>query len=115
VTNLFSYPTAAQLLHAVAEWLEDPAPSAYERRVAVHVLHIVDREIVRGAELEAEERSRLAAVGYADRESLARAIRSGQEPRYQQIKDYCIASAMAELGVNNPRYLDSAYLGENPA
>lgn len=75
-------PTAAELVAAVAEFLDNEVRAAcdgqvgFHARVAVNVLRIVERELrddTAGEVLEA-----LEGLGFADEASLANAIRRGE-------------------------------------
>ena len=78
---LYGRPTAAELVAAVADFLDNDVRSATEgqvnfhARVAANVLRIVERELT--DESAAEVVGRLAELGYADEAQLAAAIRSG--------------------------------------
>ena len=81
MTWLYGRPTAADLVAAVADVLDNDVRSATEgqvnfhARVAANVLRIVERELT--DESAAEVVGRLAELGYADEAQLAAAIRSG--------------------------------------
>lgn len=74
-------PTAAELVAAVAEFLESDVREAtggsvnYHARVAANVLRIVERELLDDTDDEVTDA--LAAAGFADEASLAAAIRAG--------------------------------------
>ncbi|ETB14144.1 hypothetical protein O980_03285 [Mycobacterium avium subsp. paratuberculosis 08-8281] len=78
----YGRPLAAELVAAVAEFLETDVRAATEgqvnfhARVAANALRIVERELL--DESEAESRAALAALGFADEEQLAAAIRAGE-------------------------------------
>jgi uncharacterized protein DUF6285 len=81
VTGLNGRPTAAELVAAVAEFLEGDVRSAttgsvnFHALVAANVLRTVERELLdRSA---AEPVAALAALGYPDEDALAAAIRTG--------------------------------------
>jgi hypothetical protein len=75
-------PAAAQLVEAVARYLEEVAVpkleghAAFHGRVAINVLNIVAREIADGPRAAAAERARLAALlgDEADLETLRRTL-----------------------------------------
>ncbi len=82
MTSLSGRPTAAELVAAVADFLDNDVRSAcdgqvgFHARVAANVLRIVERELLddtTGAVVAA-----LDGLGFADEASLARAIRRGQ-------------------------------------
>lgn len=75
-------PTAAELVAAVAEFLETEVADAtsgavkFHNRVAVGVLRIVERELLAPEPIDAQ--NAIAALGFADEASLADAIRRGE-------------------------------------
>lgn len=75
-------PTAAELLAAVAEFLEgevrDAAPASvgFHALVAANALRIVQREIL--DQDASEPQAALARLGFADENALAEAIRDGK-------------------------------------
>ena len=106
-------PTAADLVEAVREYLErDVLPATEGRvqfhgRVAARVLGMVERELRSGAELEAAHQARLAQLGFASEEDLARAIRAGElDGRYPEVKAAVLATVQDKLRVANPDYLN---------
>ncbi|OBA62411.1 hypothetical protein A5647_07485 [Mycobacterium sp. 1100029.7] len=78
----YGRPLAAELVAAVAEFLETDIREAtsgqvnFHARVAANALRIVERELL--DESEAESRAALAGLGFADEEQLAAAIRAGE-------------------------------------
>lgn len=107
-------PTAAELVEAVREFLEQDVLGATEgrvrfhTRVAMNVLGQVQREIELGPELRDAHARRLADLGVADDVALAAAIRSGAlDGRYDEVKAAVWDSVRDKLAVANPRYLDS--------
>ena len=86
---LYGRPTAAELVAAVADFLDNDVRSAtgpdgrladagqvnFHARVAANVLRIVERELT--ADSAAEVTGRLAELGFADEAQLAAAIRAG--------------------------------------
>ena len=78
----YGRPLAAELVAAVAEFLETDVRAAtsgqvnFHARVAANALRIVQRELL--DESEAESAAALAGLGFADEEELAAAIRAGQ-------------------------------------
>lgn len=75
-------PTAAELVAAVAEFLENDVREAtsgqvnFHARVAANALRMVERELLEPENVEV--RTSLAALGCADEAALAAAIRAGQ-------------------------------------
>jgi hypothetical protein len=78
----YGRPLAAELVAAVAEFLETDVRAAtggqvnFHARVAANALRIVERELL--DESEAESGAALAGLGFADEEQLAAAIRAGE-------------------------------------
>jgi len=81
MTGLNGRPTAAELVAAVAEFLEGDVRSNttgsvnFHALVAANVLRTVERELL--DQTSAEPQIALAALGYADEDALAAAIRTG--------------------------------------
>jgi Domain of unknown function (DUF6285) len=92
VNWLYGRPTAAELIAAVADFLDNEVRAATEpdgrrpagsdsqinfhARVAANVLHIVEREML--DEPETEVGGALATLGFGDESQLATAIRAGE-------------------------------------
>jgi hypothetical protein len=80
--TLYGRPTAAELVAAVAEFLETDVRAAtdgqvnFHARVAANVLRTVERELLDDAAIEVTDA--LAAVGFAEEAQLAAAIRAGK-------------------------------------
>ncbi|CQD08893.1 aminoglycoside phosphotransferase [Mycobacterium lentiflavum] len=78
----YGRPLAAELVAAVAEFLETDVREAtsgqvnFHSRVAANALRIVERELL--DQSEAESRAALADLGFGDEEQLAAAIRAGE-------------------------------------
>lgn len=79
--NLHGRPTAAELVAAVAAFLENDVREAttgqvnFHARVAANALRMVERELQNPG--EPEVRAALADLGFADEAALAAAIRNG--------------------------------------
>jgi hypothetical protein len=79
---LHGRPTAAELVAAVAGFLENDIREAtsgqvnFHAKVAANVLRIVERELLDTSHSEA--RAALAGLGFADEAGLAAAIRAGE-------------------------------------
>jgi hypothetical protein len=79
-------PTAAELVAAVAEFLEADVREAtsgqvnFHARVAANALHIVERELLDAG--DAATHAAFASLGVADEAQLAAAIRAGQLDDY---------------------------------
>ncbi len=107
-------PTAAELVEAVREFLENDVLGATEgrvqfhTRVAINVLGQVQRELESGPAMADAHHDRLAALGFADDAELAAAIRSGAlDDRYDEVKAAVWSTVRDKLAVANPRYLES--------
>jgi hypothetical protein len=107
-------PTSEQLVESVREWLErDVIPGTtgrlqFHARVAVNVLAMVERELALGADQAAVHAQRLAQLGCADDDELARRIRNGGlDDRLDEVRTLVWASVRDKLAVANPRYLES--------
>jgi len=81
MTNLYGRPTAAELVAAVADFLDGDVRDAttgqvnFHARVAANALRMVQRELLAGAAPEVS--AALQQLGYADEVQLAAAIRRG--------------------------------------
>jgi Domain of unknown function (DUF6285) len=85
MSSLYGRPTAAELVAAVADFLDtdvrtalrpdgrlaDEAQVSFHARVAANVLRIVERELL-------DDRAAPDLLGFADEEELAAAIRAGR-------------------------------------
>jgi Domain of unknown function (DUF6285) len=82
VIGAYGRPLAAELVAAVAEFLEGDVRVAttgqvnFHARVAANALRIVERELL--DEGQADAGAALAGLGFADEEQLAAAIRAGE-------------------------------------
>jgi len=109
---LHDAPRAAELLEAVREFLERDVLSGTEgrvqfhTRVAIRVLAMVERELTLGGALHDAHQQRLTALGFADEEELALAVRSGGlDDRYEEVKAAILETVQDKLKVANPDYL----------
>ena len=108
---LYGRPTAAELVAAVADFLDDDVRSATEgqvnfhARVAANVLRIVERELTDDS---AEEiTGRLADLGFADETQLAAAIRAGTlDDRAGDVLPTLRALVRQRLAAAHPGYDD---------
>jgi hypothetical protein len=81
MTSAHGRPTAAELIAAVADFLETDVREStsgqvnFHSRVAANALRMVERELV--ADPDDGVSDALAAVGYSDEAQLAAAIRAG--------------------------------------
>ena len=109
----FGRPTAAELVEAVREYVEDvmersDGGARFEARIARNALATVERELRVGPELAASHARRITALGFADDAALARAIRAGElddDDAWQPVAAALAASARDQLLVANPAYL----------
>jgi len=82
VSGAYGRPIAAELVAAVAEFLETDVRDAtsgqinFHARVAANALRIVERELLDDS--GAESGAALAGLGFADEDELAAAIRAGE-------------------------------------
>ncbi len=113
MSDLHDRPTAAELVTAVREFLENDVLNATEgrvrfhARVAVNVLGMVERELDLGAEQTSAHDAALASLGLADEAELAAAIRSGDlDDRADDVRRLVTDSVRAKLEVANPRHLE---------
>jgi Domain of unknown function (DUF6285) len=111
-------PDCPELLQAVRELLEQQFLPAledkallYQCRVAINILHIVERELQGGAALLEGERRRLAALlgEEADLETLnarlVRRIRAGEfDEDDAALLAHLLATTLDKLAIDNPGY-----------
>lgn len=115
MSGLHDRPTAKELTEAVRELLEGhllangAAAGAFQIRVAVNALRVVERELAVCGEDDRRHRERLAALGYGDDAALAGALRRREVPpeRLNEVRAAVLASVEDKLRVANPGYLDS--------
>jgi Arc/MetJ family transcription regulator len=109
VTGHYGRPTAAELVAAVAEFLETDVREAtagqvnFHARVAANALRIVEREL---QVVSIDDVTRvLADVGFDDEAGLAAAIRAGAlDERSQQVQSALRALVRHRLSVAHPGY-----------
>ncbi|HTY30731.1 DUF6285 domain-containing protein [Mycobacterium sp.] len=108
----YGRPLAAELVAAVAEFLETDVRAAtsgqvnFHARVAANALRIVQRELL--DESEAESAAALAGLGFADEEELAAAIRAGQmDGRADEVTACLRTLVRRRLMVAHPGYEQS--------
>jgi hypothetical protein len=109
MTSGHGRPTAAELVAAVAEFLETDVREStagqvnFHARVAANALRMVEREIL--AEPDRAAREALARMGFEDEAQLAAAIRSGQlDERSEQVYGALRALVSDRLAVAHPGY-----------
>jgi hypothetical protein len=106
---MYGRPRAAELVAAVAEFLETDVREAtsgqvnFHARVAANALRIVERELL--YEGAADCRSALAGLGFADEEALAGAIRAGEMDGRANDVIACLRTLVRQrLAVAHPGY-----------
>jgi Domain of unknown function (DUF6285) len=109
VSWLYGRPTAAELVAAVADFLDNDVRSATEgqvnfhARVAANVLRIVERELTDDSAAEVTER--LAELGFVDEAQLAAAIRAGTlDDRADDVLPTLRTLVRQRLAVAHPGY-----------
>ena len=109
MTSLYGRPTAAELVAAVADFLDSDVREATEgqvsfhARVAANVLRIVDREL--RDETEGEMTAALNHLGFTEETQLAAAIRAGELDGSADEVLPCLRRLVRHrLTVNHPGY-----------
>lgn len=104
MTELHGRPTAAELVAAVAEFLETDVRSQtsgavnFHARVAANVLRTVERELL-------DDRTPPDMLGFDDEASLAAAIRRGDlDDRAADVMPALRALVLHRLAVSHPGY-----------
>lgn len=109
----YGRPTAAELVAAVADFLEwdvraataDAGQVNFHARVAANVLRIVERELL--DESAAEVTDALAKLGYADERELAVAIRAGELDDRPDAVLACLRTLVGHrLAIAHPGYAE---------
>ncbi|OBI42772.1 DUF6285 domain-containing protein [Mycobacterium sp. E796] len=108
----YGRPLAAELVDAVAEFLETDVRDAttgqvnFHARVAANALRIVERELL--DESEEEAGAALAGLGFADEEELAAAIRAGELDGRANDVTACLRTLVRRrLAIAHPGYEQS--------
>lgn len=116
--NLHGRPTAAELVAAVAEFLENDVRDAttgqvnFHARVAANALRMVERELQNPGETEV--RAALTGLGFADEPALAAAIRAGElDDRGDDVAACLRTLVRHRLAAAHPGY-DAAENDEEP-
>ncbi len=112
MTSGHGRPTAAELVAAVAEFLETDVREStsgqvnFHARVAANVLRIVERELLAGSADDVTDA--LADVGFDDEAQLAAAIRAGELDGAQRRRcnRRCVRWSVDRLSVAHPGYQD---------
>ena len=112
-------PTAAELLAAVAEFLEGevraaaPGAVGFHALVAANALRIVEREIL--DQHAPQARSALQRLGFADEDALAAAIRAGHlDGRDTEVLACLRALVGQRVAVAHPGYQESEQVKPSP-
>lgn len=110
--GLHEFPTAAQLVDAVEQFLRNDVMPALDGRlqfhtlVAANVLAVIGRELELGPQQETEHQDRLTELGVADDAALADAIKNGDlDGRLPELLDVLLADVAAKVTVANPKHL----------
>jgi hypothetical protein len=113
VSSLHGRPTAAELVAAVADFLDNDVRSAtdgqvdFHARVAANVLRIVERELTDDS--AAQVTDALAELGFADEAQLAAAIRAGTlDDRAVDVLPTLRMLVRHRLAVDHPGYDESS-------
>jgi Domain of unknown function (DUF6285) len=111
MTSAHGRPTAAELIAAVAEFLETDVRESpeghvnFHARVAANALRIVERELLVNSDDGVD--SALAGVGCVDEAQLAAAIRSGElYGDSEQVQSALRALVVRRLAAAHPGYQD---------
>ncbi|EUA08330.1 hypothetical protein I546_4588 [Mycobacterium kansasii 732] len=109
MTGLYGRPTAAELVAAVAEFLEGDVRSAtsgqvnFHARVAANALRIVERELLSPSDVGVQ--AALAGLGFADEADLATSIRAGELDSRDDEVIACLRTLVRHrLAVSHPGY-----------
>lgn len=109
MSHLNGRPTAAELVAAVAEFLDGEVRAAttgavnFHALVAANALRIVERELLDGS--AAAPRDALAALGYVGEDDLAAAIRAGDlDGRDGEVRACLRALVGHRLAISHPGY-----------
>lgn len=104
-------PTAAELVAAVADFLDNEVRASCEgqvgfhARVAANVLRIVEREL--RDDTESSTRSALSRLGFADEAELAHAIRAGElDDRPDEVMSCLRLLVEHRLSIDHPGYAE---------
>ncbi|WP_433993896.1 DUF6285 domain-containing protein [Mycolicibacterium porcinum] len=112
VSNLYGRPTAAELVAAVAEFLDTEvrdsdsvaAPVKFQARVAANALRMVERELL-AADTDPAAEAALASLGFTDEAALAAAIRAGElDDRADDVTACLRVLAAKRVDVSHPGY-----------
>lgn len=109
MSAMYGRPTAAELVAAVAAFLDDDVRNAtdgavnFHARVAANVLRIVERELLDTSSADVTEA--LGALGFDDETQLAAAIRAGAlDGRAADVLPVLRTLVRHRLDINHPGY-----------
>lgn len=109
VTGAYGRPTAAELVAAVAEFLDDDVRTAvservnFHARVAANALRIVERELLDDS--QHQFRAALSALGFDNEATLAAAVRAGELDQRADDVIGCLRTLVRHrLAVAHPGY-----------
>ncbi|OBK74322.1 DUF6285 domain-containing protein [Mycobacterium sp. 1274761.0] len=109
MTSMYGRPTAAELVAAVADFLDTDVRQsldgqlAFHTRVAVNVLRTVEREL--RTESAGDVTAALGELGFSDEIQLAAAIRAGElDGRAGEVLPCLRTLVRHRLAVNHPGY-----------
>lgn len=108
--DLHGRPTAAELVDAVRDHLATRVMSdlegaaAFQLKVAINALGIVERELRATSGAQLAHQARLRCLGFEDEASLAAAIRSGAELGLE-VQEVVSAAVLERLRVANPKWI----------
>jgi Domain of unknown function (DUF6285) len=110
MTSPYGRPTAAELVAAVAEFLETDVRESttgqvnFHSRVAANALRMVERELLANGDDDGVDEA-LARLGYDDEASLAAAIRAGElDGAAAQVQSALRAVVGRRLAAAHPGY-----------
>ncbi len=113
MTSAHGRPTAAELIAAVAEFLETDVREStagqvnFHARVAANALRMVERELLADAEAADGVAGALARVGCVDEAQLAAAIRAGElDGGNDRVQSALRALVGRRLAAAHPGYQD---------
>jgi Domain of unknown function (DUF6285) len=113
MTSAHGRPTAAELIAAVAEFLETDVRQStagqvnFHARVAANALRMVERELLADAEAADGVAGALARVGCVDEAQLAAAIRAGElDGGNDRVQSALRALVGRRLAAAHPGYQD---------
>ena len=114
---MLDQPNADEILDVVTRWLREqlsgqqPAPAAFQARVAANALDLVRRQIAHGDRLERESHERLRALlghdGEADaleRELCERIRERRLDASTPGLMEHLMASTLAKMSIDQPSY-----------